>query len=465
MKLIRIMVILVFAAIILAPVAAFHLKEDAISVIDNRALAANPFSDEASGDLTDGIENYVNDRIGFRDEMILSYTVLHDVLFGEMVHPSYSYGKTGYVFGAGITVDAPFTEYHEAFADMVKQIQEYCAARNVPFLFVFNPAKPAVLYEYIPDGIHYDRSWVDGFFAALEQRNVNYLDNTGLLREKTLAGEVVFNQKFDANHWNDLGAYYGTNAMPERLQSSLPTVHVNELRELTISQTLQTSLPVSEFPIHEMVPEITVDMEVCADGYDKYRDELEMHPSFRGFGYYSNEKRASENAPKALAFQGSYMNNFGYKYLANGFSEYIYVHDYQNIIDFAYYFNIFKPDCVIFEVAEYTFNETYFSYDGMVSMDLNPTLQTAAEEAKINTTQILPPEEITVSLGEDLTKITWETQTPARYAWCRLDTAYDMKRSDNGYEATVPTEVYLDNQDELEIVLLDGETLCTYQSA
>ena len=65
MKLIRIMVILVFAAIILAPVAAFHLKEDAISVIDNRALAANPFSDEASGDLTDGIENYVNDRIGF----------------------------------------------------------------------------------------------------------------------------------------------------------------------------------------------------------------------------------------------------------------------------------------------------------------------------------------------------------------------------------------------------------------
>ena len=98
-------------------------------------------------------------------------------------------------------------------------------------------------------------------------------------------------------------------------------------------------------------------------------------------------------------------------------------------------------------------------------MDLNPTLQTASEEAKINTAQILPPEEITVSQGEDLTKITWETQTPARYVWCRLDTAYDMKRSDNGYEVTVPTEVYLDNQDELEIVLLDGETLCTYQSA
>ena len=55
-------------------------------------------------------------------------------------------------------------------------------------------------------------------------------------------------------------------------------------------------------------------------------------------------------------------------------------------------------------------------------MDLNPTLQTAAEEAKINTTQILPPEEITVSL-KDLNKLQREWQTPARYAWCRLDTA------------------------------------------
>ena len=48
-----------------------------MSEIDNRKLSGNPFSEEAmaSGDLTGNIEKYVEDRIGFRDKMILSYTV------------------------------------------------------------------------------------------------------------------------------------------------------------------------------------------------------------------------------------------------------------------------------------------------------------------------------------------------------------------------------------------------------
>lgn len=59
------------------------------------------------------------------------------------------------------------------------------------------------------------------------------------------------------------------------------------------------------------------------------------------------------------------MNGYEYKYLMNGFSEYIYVHDYQNIINFPYYYNIFKPKCVVFEVAEYTLENGYFGRERM----------------------------------------------------------------------------------------------------
>lgn len=58
--------------------------------------------------------------------MIRSYTILNDKLFGKMVYPIYSYGKEGYVFGSGLTVDTKFGDYHIAFADMVKKIQDYC---------------------------------------------------------------------------------------------------------------------------------------------------------------------------------------------------------------------------------------------------------------------------------------------------------------------------------------------------
>ncbi len=71
-------------------------------------------------------------------------------------------------------------------------------------------------------------------------------------------GEVVYNQKYDANHWNDLGAYYGTNAILEELQRDFPSVHVNGTADLNMDYELKTSLPVSEFPIHEMVPAFTL---------------------------------------------------------------------------------------------------------------------------------------------------------------------------------------------------------------
>ena len=74
MKQIRWAVITLFAAMILLPLAAFDREADVVSAIDNRKLAAAPFSEEAkaaNADLTARIEKYVNDRIGFRDQMIL----------------------------------------------------------------------------------------------------------------------------------------------------------------------------------------------------------------------------------------------------------------------------------------------------------------------------------------------------------------------------------------------------------
>ena len=466
MKIIKTITILLFCSIIIVPAIFFNFESNSASAIDNRMLTENPFSAEAlasGGDLTANIESYVNDRIGFRDDMILAYTVLNDKVFGKMTHPSYVYGKDGYVFGAGLTTSADqYTEFHEAYADMVKEIQDYCEDRGVPFLFVFDPAKPAVLTEYVADGINYDRSWIDDFLAALDERGVNYLDNTVTLREKYAAGEVVFNQKYDANHWNDLGAYYGTTAMLEAMQKDNPDVHVNEPDELTISSTLQTSLPVSEFPIHEEVPAISMDLSGVENLTSLYNEEVYRHPSHQGFGYYCNEERLTEGSPRTLVFQGSYMNGFGSKYMMNALGEYIYVHDYQNVIDFAYYFNIFQPEYVVFEVGEYTLNSNYFDFDRMSAFDLNPVLsEVEKDEEKITIVQLeLENPVLSVEQGETLTKIYWRTDETLRYAWLCLDREYDMTLTEQGWMVTVPTETYqthIAHASELEIVgMMEG---------
>lgn len=448
MKVLKSMTILCFSLIILLPVITFNFEEGAVSEIDNRELMPNPFSKEAreQGDLTENIENYVNDRIGLRDDMILAYTVMNDRVFGKMVHPSYVYGKDGYVFGAGVSVYPCYSEFHEEFADMIQEIQNYCTERNVPFLFVFDPAKPAILTQYLPEGQNYDREWVDRFLNSLKERGVHYIDNTEILRKKTAEGEDVFNKKFDANHWNDLGALYGTNQILRTLQEDIPQVHVNQAEDIAMGEALKDTLPVSKFPIDETVPDIYVNMQ-CEDRSEEYREELSLDENFNEFGYFYNSARAKEGAPRTLVFQGSYMNEYGYKYLMNGFGEYIYVHDYQNVINFPYYFNIFKPECVVFEVAEYTITNEYFDFGRMQAMNLNPPLESVSGRGEDIQSEEVDEAALTIGKGTKLTKITWEPESEISHGWLELGegNVYDLMpddESEGSYSTTVLTEEY-----------------------
>lgn len=90
MKKLKIFFIVIFFMLLAIPVVTFRTEENAVSEVDNRMLAANPVSAIREGeDATQAIENYVNDRIGLRNEMIELYTVGHDKIFHEMIHPSY----------------------------------------------------------------------------------------------------------------------------------------------------------------------------------------------------------------------------------------------------------------------------------------------------------------------------------------------------------------------------------------
>ena len=434
MKFFRTMTIILFTVIIAVPIIFFNFSRDAISDIDNRKLADNPF--ESDGDLTKNIESYINDRIGFRDKMILAYTIINDRLFNKMVHPIYTYGKDGYVFGSGITTSDNFGDFHIAYADMVKEMQDYCEARGIPFLFVFNPAKPAVLSDKLMDGINYNRVWVDKFFSELDARGVNYVDNTITLREATKNGQAVFNQKYDANHWNALGAYCGTRAALEKLQNDCPGIHIGELSEFDVSFQKKTSLLVSEFPINEDVPVIHTkcDYEKITSAYSSLRLDSQYHT----FGYYVVPQRQQQGAPRALVFQGSYMNSYGTDFFTNAFGEYIFVHDYQNVIDLPYYFNVFQPDCVIFEAAEYTFSNDFFNYKKMKNIDYAPAITSLSPDDYSTVSY-----DFNVTVNDALTTIEWNTDIDSRYVWIKIgDTVYDAEKCEKGYTLTLRTEDY-----------------------
>lgn len=437
MKKLQIVFIALFFVLLALPLAFFNWEENVVSEIDNRQLTNNPFGPNAEpgADLTASLESYVQDRIGFRDEMILGYTLLNDQLFYKMIHPLYEYGKDGYVFFKQ-KQNVQFGDYHIAFAEMLAEIQDYCQARDVPFLFVLNPEKAAVYPDKLRDGIHYDRSWVQQFEQKLDELGVNYIDNTQLLQDRRAEGEQVFNKVYNAGHWNDLGAFYGVNNILESLSGFFPSIQPNELSDFAVTETLQETLLSSQFPIHEYEPTFgrLCELEVKTEEYDA---EVARSSQHRGFGYFVNPENVAAGAPKTLVFQGSYMNEMGFKFLQTGLGEYIYVHNYENLMDFDYYFNIFQPECVVVEVAEYTVNSGYFNAERVENFSLNPvlTLDDAARQAD---REALSPQ---IAEGERLSTLTVSLPEGTRYAYLLSEgRTFDLIEGEQGWQASVEKE-------------------------
>ncbi len=368
MKKIKILFLVILCAAIVLPVTAFNFQKDCASPIDNRMLTE---WDLGSSDITGMVDSYINDRIGFRTEAISAYTELNDKIFGMMIHPTYTYDKEGYVFFqmGDEWVDPTF---FDLFCGYLRKVQDYCEERGVPFIYCLNPSKITVYEQYLPVGFHYQNRVNTLMEEKLEKHGVNYISNEQLLKEKSRT-EQVYNVKYDAGHWNDLGAFYATNHILEKVSEYFPAVSQRDISEFEIGSAHQTSLPVSHFEIDEDVPVFSDKNQANIENITDQYKEMELNENYNVLSCLVNHKEGAEALPRVLVFQGSYYNT-RFQYMQSAFQEYDAVHNYENFINFEYYFNIFQPDCVVLETAEYATNAVYFSYGGLESKELNPIL-------------------------------------------------------------------------------------------
>ena len=370
MKKIKILFLGILCVTLLLPLIKFNFEKNYASPIDNRMLKE---WDLSGGDITEMAESYLNDRVGFRTEAIDIYTELNDKVYGMMVHPTYTYGKEGYVFFQ-MAFENPDPVFIDLFCAYLRQVQDYCQEREVPFLYCLNPSKTTIYQQYLPTGYIYQDKLNQMMYEKLEEYGVNYITNKYLLKEKSET-EQVFNVKYDAGHWNDVGAFYGTNHILEEVSKYFPAVKPRDKSEFEIGTVHQDSLSVSHFAIDEDVPAFwDKNQENIEDITENYRS-MKLDENYNALFCLVNHKEGAEELPKVLVFQGSYYNE-RLQYMQSAFGEYDAVHNYENFLNFDYYFNIFQPDCVILETAEYATNGAYFSYEMLDNKELNPKLNT-----------------------------------------------------------------------------------------
>lgn len=406
-----------FFLVILIPILFMNFKRDQVSKIDNRMLLN--FEDIFSNkDIFNNIESYIDDRIGFRTEMVDIYAKVMDKAFNEITHPKYEYGKDGFIMSKA--EENEFNpEFMETYSDFIKEFQDYCNARDIKFLYSVEPRKELIYPEYITEGYNYENRDIECFLELLEEKNINYLNNIETLseaREKGSALDILkqgyrnsgdtetveflenelliidefneldksnvyleneynknskkeivdsrgllYDKEYDARHWNETGAIIGISAILDRLNLLDNRVETFDISKYEAKDYINDTLVASNFEINEITTKYNL-IEDNSIYIEDLEDEIKRHESFSNFTHYKNE--ANPNAPRILIFAGSYFDDKE-KFLTESFSELMKIHNYRNVLDYEYYINIFNPDIVLFESTEYTHFDFYFPDDEM----------------------------------------------------------------------------------------------------
>lgn len=342
--------LIVTAAMLLIPGITMNTKPNQSSEFDNRML--QEFPSLHIGGLRKNIEGYLSDRVGFREEMLTFNQVLCDKVFRLLVHPSYMYGKDGYVMTnwdlrtyQHLDVDMGFVEN---FTEYLKSLQCFCEEKGSKFLFFLCPNKETIYPEYFPDGynIKEQPNRSDIIVEQLKEKDIPFL----YLRDYFLElkkDRQLYNVKYDAGHWNDNGNFYGNKEIIRYLNREIPVMGELELEEFEVSETVQKYLPNSHFRIDERVPLYTLRSTEATELPGKFEDIKIVAPDmyhkyFRNLGH--------SDMPKILIFGDSYFSS-SWRFYLNHSSELMLLHSH-NMVEAEYYISTFEPDIVIFEAVE-----------------------------------------------------------------------------------------------------------------
>jgi hypothetical protein len=411
---------ILFGLILLLPLSRLNTEVKVISTIDNKYLTEFPNIVQGYSSFMNQLNDYLTDRLGGRGRLIQLNGVLNDKLFNYLEHSLYEYGKDNYVFFKVERFEEDF-DFLDLFTNHLLKIQDYCSERDVPFVYILNPAKWSVYTDYLPKGYLYQNDRLNYFQELLKTKGINHVDATeGLVA--LVKTEQVFNRKYDAGHWNARGAFYSVNMLLEKMNEYEVSILPNKLEDYRVDEVLEKYYPVSNILVNEYVPKFSqVESNWEYVGTD-FSDELIISNQFKTL---IRTISAVENDVRLLMFQGSGFNGQGHRFIASAVKSYQSIHNYQNLIDFDYYFNLFKPTFVVVNSAEYATTEGYFSKIRLEEKQFNPILDVTSF---IDSNKKIEPSKITN--GTYLTTI-WFDIDDIRYGYLADNkNVYDLIHSE-----------------------------------
>ena len=440
------------AVCIAVPVALLNTEPRSFSEPDNRYCVEWPEGEDLTfTEWAAGVDAYVSDRIGLRKQMMSLYMKGNDEAFGILDHPDFDYGTNGYLFHSFDFYVAD-DEYVTLYANYIVQMQQYCQQRGIPFLYVNTPSKEFVYSEYIPDDMPMKHNIFEVIEPILQDAEVEYLDLTETLVQAKESGHQVFNVFYDPGHWNTEGAFIGSNAILAKLAEMGIDVEQCDFKDYNVDKVFVEYQTSSVYPINKYFDRYVHKQDGSeAVRLPEYEDALEVNEWAPQRYIWQNE--SLEDGANLLMFQGSYFNNEGTS-LYNQFNRANLVHDYLNVMNLAYYIDVFQPDVVIFESADYAVRDGYYNEWDLTYADLPPVFADTYDSSWFYW-GYAPVEEITFAADAAIANLSIPYDTSCvEYAYVEIDgVMYDCVVRDEDIHWGVDAK-YLSESQEAQVYIV-----------
>ena len=218
MKRFAMVFVVLFLLLCVTPLAAMVVLGPAEAAA-NQVLAAAPGLTESDGSLNDAyfseLEDYVDQRFGFRQELITLRAKLTAAVFRESATDSVILGRDGWLFYQETLADyqgtAPLSDRSIwAAARTLALLQEQAAERGAEFLFVMAPNKNTLYPQYMParyTAADTPSNW-ERLQMQLDIQNVGYVDLIPVLAAEP---EPVYYRT--DSHWTPYGSALAHDAI------------------------------------------------------------------------------------------------------------------------------------------------------------------------------------------------------------------------------------------------------------
>ncbi len=355
-KILNILVVGIFSCCIFFPEvnSRAHLLADEKGN-ENRAKAQKPIFDLSKLDAyVREFNSYYSDNFNLRDNLIKFHNLFEYYIFNVSPAPNeVVVGKDGWFYskncvtnfkGANLFTRKELEEYRQ---EIIKRSQWSCK-NGIKYYLVIVPSKMSIYPEHLPDHIVKvsEITRYDQVISLNNNADVNIIDvKENILNHKNDGYDLY--QRTD-DHWNDIGAYYGYEAIMRRLSVDFPGLSPIPIDDFKIATEEHSGNMTKMLNLEKSHPEIFLKLESKNKIYG-YQGKKRNYPIPYGIADWDYEivrKNDSGKKLKCLVIRDSF-SMLLVKYFQEHFRKTIFIHNqWKGQIDENIILNE-KPDIII----------------------------------------------------------------------------------------------------------------------